>query len=230
MRKKRRPKQRPKRQLRKKPLPQKPPRKKLRRSGPLPLERPLRKPQQSQRLRKKPRLSKLRQKRRLPSEPRRRRKLTRKRLQLPRRAWSQSEACAFAPTITPRPRWSQVWWMAMKSTSSPPGRMARTPGQSWIRAGPPWCMMARPTSSLLERSSGFQIHLKISISKENGMAHTVESLIAMIPKTWPGEKAKQADTIIQLNVTGSQAFMQGKAKVQGDLSEAMELVKVFMPR
>ena len=61
------------------------------------------------------------------------------------------------------------------------------------------------------------------------MAHTVESLIAMIPKTLPGEKAKQADTIIQLNVTGSQAFMQGKAKVQGDLSETMELVKVFMP-
>ena len=107
------------------------------------------------------------------------------------------------------------------------------------------------------------------------MAHTVESLIAMIPKTLPGEKAKSADTIIQLNVTGSQAgqwnvaikngnvsvakgthaspeitvradtadvlavadgkldpmqaFMQGKAKVQGDLSEAMELAKAFMP-
>jgi len=107
------------------------------------------------------------------------------------------------------------------------------------------------------------------------MAHTVESLIAMIPKTLPGEKAKRADTIIQLNVTGAQAgqwnvvikdgkvnvakgthatpeitvtadtadvlavadgkldptqaFMQGKAKVKGDLSEALELVKVFMP-
>ena len=107
------------------------------------------------------------------------------------------------------------------------------------------------------------------------MAHTIESLIAMIPKTLPGEQAKRADTIIQLNVTGSQAgqwnvaikdgnvnvakgthtapeitvtadttdilavadgkldpmqaFMQGKAQVQGDLSEAMELVKVFMP-
>jgi putative sterol carrier protein len=107
------------------------------------------------------------------------------------------------------------------------------------------------------------------------MAHTIESLIAMIPKTLPGEKAKSADTIIQLNVTGSQAgqwnvalkngnvsvakgthaspeitvtadtddvlavadgkldpmqaFMQGKAKVQGDLSEAMELAKAFMP-
>jgi len=107
------------------------------------------------------------------------------------------------------------------------------------------------------------------------MAHTIESLIAMIPKTLPGDKAKRADTIIQLNVTGSQAgqwnvaikdgtvnvakgthtapeitvtadtahvlavadgkldptqvFMQGKAKVQGDLSEAMELAKVFMP-
>lgn len=107
------------------------------------------------------------------------------------------------------------------------------------------------------------------------MAHTIESLIAMIPKTLPGEKAKGADTVIQLNVTGSQAgqwnivikdgkvdvakgthakpeitvtadtadvlavadgkldptqaFMQGKAKVQGDLTEALELVKVFMP-
>jgi putative sterol carrier protein len=27
----------------------------------------------------------------------------------------------------------------------------------------------------------------------------------------------------------TQAFMQGKAKVQGDLTEALELVKVFMP-
>ena len=107
------------------------------------------------------------------------------------------------------------------------------------------------------------------------MAHTIESLIAMIPKTLPGEKAKRAETTIQLNVTGSQAgqwnvvikdgkvnvakgthptpeitvtadtadvlavadgkldatqaFMQGKAKVKGDLSEALELVKVFMP-
>ena len=108
------------------------------------------------------------------------------------------------------------------------------------------------------------------------MAHTIESLIAMIPKTLPGEQGKRADTVVQLNVTGSQAgqwtvvikdgkvnvakgthpapemtvtadtadvlavadgkmdptqaFMQGKAKVQGDLSEAMELAKVFMPR
>jgi len=107
------------------------------------------------------------------------------------------------------------------------------------------------------------------------MAYTIESLIAMIPTTLPGDKAKRADTVIQLNVTGSQAgqwnvvikdgnvnvakgtqaapeitvtadttdilavvegkldptqaFMQGKAQVQGDLSEAMELVKVFMP-
>ena len=107
------------------------------------------------------------------------------------------------------------------------------------------------------------------------MAHTVESLIAMIPQTLPGDKAKQADTVIQLNVTGSQegqwnvvvkdgnvnvakgthaapeitvtadtddilavadrkldptqAFMQGKAKVHGDLSEGMEVVKVLMP-
>ncbi len=107
------------------------------------------------------------------------------------------------------------------------------------------------------------------------MAYTIESLIAMIPKTLPGDQAKRADTSIQLNVTGSQAgqwnvvikdgkvnvakgthsapeltvtadtadvlavadgkldpktaFMQGKAKVQGDLSEVLELVKVFMP-
>jgi putative sterol carrier protein len=107
------------------------------------------------------------------------------------------------------------------------------------------------------------------------MAHTIESLISMIPNTLPGDKAKRADTVIQLNVTGSQAgqwnvvikdgkvnvakgthatpeitvtadtvdilavadgkldptqaFMQGKAKVKGDLSEALELVKVFMP-
>ena len=107
------------------------------------------------------------------------------------------------------------------------------------------------------------------------MKHTIKSLIAMIPKTLPGDKAKRADTVVQLNVTGSQAgqwnvvikdgnvnvskgthaapeitvtadtadvlavadgkldptqaFMQGKAKVQGDLSEAMELAKVFMP-
>jgi putative sterol carrier protein len=106
------------------------------------------------------------------------------------------------------------------------------------------------------------------------MAHTIESLIGMIPKTLPGDKAKQVDTVIQLNVTGAQAgqwnvvikdgnvnvakgthaapeltvtadtddvlavangeldptsaIMQGKAKVQGDMSEAMELVKVFM--
>jgi putative sterol carrier protein len=107
------------------------------------------------------------------------------------------------------------------------------------------------------------------------MAHTIESLIGMIPKTLPGEKGKNVDTVVQLNVTGSQAgqwnvaikdgkvnvakgthaapeltvtadtadvlavangqldptqaFMQGKAKVQGNLSEALELVKVFMP-
>lgn len=106
------------------------------------------------------------------------------------------------------------------------------------------------------------------------MAHTIESLIAMIPKTLPGEKGKNVDTVVQLNVTGSQAgqwnavikdgkvnvvkgvhpapeltvtadtadvlavadgkldptqaLMQGKAKVKGDLSEAMEIAKVFM--
>ena len=108
------------------------------------------------------------------------------------------------------------------------------------------------------------------------MAHTIESLIAMIPKTLPGEQGKKVDTSVQLNVTGSQAgqwnivtkdgavtvakgthaspeltvtvdtddvlavadgkldptqaFMQGKAKVQGDLTEVMDLVKVFMPK
>jgi putative sterol carrier protein len=107
------------------------------------------------------------------------------------------------------------------------------------------------------------------------MAHTIESLIAMIPKTLPGEKGKRVDTVVQLDVTGSQAgqwnvvikdgqvnvakgthaapeltvtadtadvlavangqlnptqaFMQGKAKVKGNLNEALELVQVFMP-
>jgi putative sterol carrier protein len=107
------------------------------------------------------------------------------------------------------------------------------------------------------------------------MVHTIESLIAMIPKTLPDGNAKRADTVVQLNVTGSQAgqwnvvikdgkvdvakgthvapeftvtadtadilavadgkldpmaaFMQGKAKVQGDMTEAMELAKLFMP-
>ena len=107
------------------------------------------------------------------------------------------------------------------------------------------------------------------------MAHTIESLIAMIPKTLPGEKGKKVDTIVQLNVTGSQAgqwnavikdgkvnvskgvhtspeltvtadtadvlavadgkldptqaLMQGKAQVKGNLSEAIEVAKVFMP-
>ncbi|HEX2991707.1 MAG TPA: SCP2 sterol-binding domain-containing protein [Anaerolineales bacterium] len=107
------------------------------------------------------------------------------------------------------------------------------------------------------------------------MAHTIESLIAMIPKELPGEKGKNVDTTVQLNVTGSQAgqwnavikdgkvtvakgvhaspeltitadtadvlavadgkldptqaLMQGKAKVKGNLSEAMEVAKVFMP-
>ena len=107
------------------------------------------------------------------------------------------------------------------------------------------------------------------------MAHTVESLIAMIPKTLPGDKAKRVDTIIQVNVTGSQAgqwnavikdgkvtvaksvhaapeltvtadtadilavadgkldpttaFMQGKAKVKGDLTEVIVLVDLLKP-
>jgi putative sterol carrier protein len=107
------------------------------------------------------------------------------------------------------------------------------------------------------------------------MAHTIESLIAMIPKTLPGEKGKNVDTVVQLNVTGAQAgqwnavikggnvtvakgahpapdltvtadtedvlavadgkldpvqaLMQGKAQVKGNLSEAMEVARVFMP-
>ena len=107
------------------------------------------------------------------------------------------------------------------------------------------------------------------------MAHTIESLIAMIPKELPGEKGKKVDTVVQLNVTGSQAgqwnavikggkvtvakgvhaapeltvtadtddvlavadgkldptqaLMQGKAQVKGNLSEAIEVAKVFMP-
>ncbi len=107
------------------------------------------------------------------------------------------------------------------------------------------------------------------------MAHTIESLIAMIPKTLQGDKAKRVDTIIQMNATGSQAgqwnavikdgkvnvakgvhaapeltvtadtvdilavadgkldpkmaFMQGKAKLKGDLSEVMDLVNLFKP-
>ena len=107
------------------------------------------------------------------------------------------------------------------------------------------------------------------------MAHTIESLIAMIPQTLPGEKGKKVDTVVQLNVTGSQAgqwnavikdgkvtvakgvhaapeltvtadtadvlavadgkldptqaLMQGKAQVKGNLSEAIEVAKVFMP-
>jgi putative sterol carrier protein len=107
------------------------------------------------------------------------------------------------------------------------------------------------------------------------MAHTVESLLAMVPKTLPGDKAKSVDTIVQLNVTGSQAgqwnavikdgnvnvskgthaapeltvtadtadilavangeldptqaFMQGKAQVKGDLTEVIGLVDLFKP-
>ena len=107
------------------------------------------------------------------------------------------------------------------------------------------------------------------------MAHTIESLLAMVPKTLPGDKAKSVDTIVQLNVTGSQAgqwnatikngtvtvakgvhatpeltvtadtsdilavangeldaakaFMAGKAKVKGDLTEVLGLVDLFKP-
>jgi len=105
------------------------------------------------------------------------------------------------------------------------------------------------------------------------MAHTIESLLAMLPSKFQADKAKGADTVIQLDVTGSQAgqwnivikdgklnvakgthaapeltvaadtadilavangeldptkaFMQGKAKVKGDLTEAMGLIKLF---
>ena len=107
------------------------------------------------------------------------------------------------------------------------------------------------------------------------MAHTIESLLAMVPKTLPGDKAKSVDTIVQLNVTGSEAgqwhatikngnvnvakgvhtapeltvtadtvdilavangeldaakaFMAGKAKVKGDLTEVLGLVDLFKP-
>jgi putative sterol carrier protein len=105
------------------------------------------------------------------------------------------------------------------------------------------------------------------------MAHTIESLLAMLPGRFQADNAKGADTVIQLNVTGTQAgqwnvvikdgklnvakgthaapeltvtadtadilavangeldptkaFMQGKAKVTGDLTEAMGLIKLF---
>ena len=52
------------------------------------------------------------------------------------------------------------------------------------------------------------------------MAHTIESLIAMIPKTLPGEKAKQANTTIQLNVTGSQAGQWNVAIKNGTVTVA----------
>jgi hypothetical protein len=51
------------------------------------------------------------------------------------------------------------------------------------------------------------------------MAHTIESFIAMIPKTLRGDKAKRAETIIQVNVTSPQAspwnavIKDGKANV-----------------
>ena len=107
------------------------------------------------------------------------------------------------------------------------------------------------------------------------MAYTIESLLAMLPRNYDANQAKGVDTIIQLNVTGSQAgqwnvvikdgklnvakgthaapeltvtadtadilavangeldpmkaFMQGKAKVSGDMTEAMGLIKLFKP-
>jgi putative sterol carrier protein len=105
------------------------------------------------------------------------------------------------------------------------------------------------------------------------MAYTIESLLALLPDRFRADQAKGADTVIQLNVTGSQAgvwnvvikdgklnvakgthaapeltvtadsadilavaegkldptkaFMQGKAKVQGDLTEAIGLINMF---
>jgi putative sterol carrier protein len=61
------------------------------------------------------------------------------------------------------------------------------------------------------------------------MAHTIESLIAMIPNTIPGEKGKRADTSVQLNVTGTQAgqwnvvIKDGKVNVAKGTNPAPEL-------
>lgn len=43
------------------------------------------------------------------------------------------------------------------------------------------------------------------MSKEASMAYTIESLLVMLPATFQADKAKGADSIVQLNVTGSQA-------------------------
>jgi len=105
------------------------------------------------------------------------------------------------------------------------------------------------------------------------MSYTIEKLLAMLPETFQSEKARNADTIIQLNVTGAQAgiwnvvikngklnvakgthaapeitvtadtadilavangqldpakaFMQGKAQVKGNLTEAIQLIQLF---
>jgi putative sterol carrier protein len=107
------------------------------------------------------------------------------------------------------------------------------------------------------------------------MAHTIESLLAMLSRNYDANQAKGVGTTIQLNVTGSEAgqwnvvikdgkldvtkgthpapeltvtadtadilavangepdpinaFMAGKAKVTGDMSEAMSLIKLFKP-
>jgi putative sterol carrier protein len=37
------------------------------------------------------------------------------------------------------------------------------------------------------------------------MAYTIESLLAMLPRHFQADQAKDVDTVIQLNVTGSQA-------------------------
>jgi putative sterol carrier protein len=37
------------------------------------------------------------------------------------------------------------------------------------------------------------------------MAHTIESLLAMLPRQFQPDQAEGVDTVIQLNVTGSQA-------------------------
>ena len=105
------------------------------------------------------------------------------------------------------------------------------------------------------------------------MSHTIESLIAMVPKNFQVDQAKGVDTSVQLDVTGSQAgqwyaviidgkvtvkkgvhtspentvtadtddilavaegkldpakaLMLGKAKVKGDMTEAMKLLPLF---
>ena len=88
------------------------------------------------------------------------------------------------------------------------------------------------------------------------MSYTIEGLIAMAPKSFQVDQAKGVNASVQLNVTGSQAgqwnaeikdgkvtddilavaegkldpakaFMMGKAKVEGDMTEIMKLLPLF---